>query len=185
MNLTSCMVSWYVNHYTTEDCLVSLYVHIVSRDDIYIRQSPSIGKLYNRSFSKRLWQKCANNTLKLNYEIKTWINKYNKCPFDIFGEPYKIAKNIIYQVKYLTEIKGTLINLQTNNPSQTVIGKLFAKPLAKGFRKSSNSWAESSTGSWDVLWLETLQIKAALKKKRLALISQLQGLETLRHLLTH
>ena len=38
--------------------------------------------------------------------------------------------------KYLTEITDTLINIYILIiPSQTVIGKMFAKPLAKGFRK--------------------------------------------------
>ena len=58
--------------------------------------------------------------------IKAWINEYT-FDFFFFCKPYKIHVTSILKQKYPTEITGT-----------AVIDKIFAKPLAKGFRKASN-----------------------------------------------
>ena len=57
------------------------------------------------------------------------------CVHLIFGEPYKITQNIVYQEKLSDRDNRYLLIYALIIPSQIVIDKFFTKPLAKGFRK--------------------------------------------------
>ena len=57
-----------------------------------------------------------------------------------FGKPHKNLQNIFYQTKISDRNdKVLLLFSKLIIPLQTVIGKIFAKPLANWFRKMLNS----------------------------------------------